>query len=123
MRMLLGGGQPKPTAVFAHNDSMAIGALAAIRAAGLASPADVSLIGYNDAPLVEHLDPPLSTIAFHGESIGRFAGELVIALIEESSGHVASMTFPPELVARASTAPPGGKGRRRRNTSKGGRNG
>jgi LacI family transcriptional regulator, galactose operon repressor len=123
MRMLLGGGQPRPTAVFAHNDSMAIGALAAIRAGGLACPADVSLIGYNDAPLVEHLDPPLSTIAFHGESIGRFAGELVIALIEESSSHVASMTFPPELVARASTAPPGGAGRRRRNTSKGGRNG
>jgi LacI family transcriptional regulator, galactose operon repressor len=121
--MLLGGAQPTPTAVFAHNDSMAIGALAAIRAAGLACPADVSVIGYNDAPLVEHLDPPLSTIAFPGESIGRFAGELVIALIEESSSRVASMTFPPELVARASTAPPAGERRRRRPSSKGARNG
>jgi LacI family transcriptional regulator len=113
MRMLLDREKPPPTAVFAHNDSMAIGALAALRAEGLSCPADVSVIGYNDAPLVEHLDPPLTTVAFPGESIGRFAGELVIALIEEGSRRIASMTFPPELVARASTAPPPGPRRRR----------
>jgi len=94
------------TAVFAHNDAMAIGALAALRAAGLNCPRDVSVLGYNDAPLAGHLDPPLTTVRFPGDKIGRFAAEVVIALIEEPGSVVASMTFPPELVLRASTAPP-----------------
>jgi LacI family transcriptional regulator len=66
----------------------------------------VSLIGYDDAPLVEHLFPPLSTVRLTGERIGRVAGELAIALIEAPEREVASRTFPPELVARESTAPP-----------------
>jgi LacI family transcriptional regulator len=103
---LLATPGPLPTAVFAHNDAMAIGALAALRAAGLKCPGDVSVLGYNDAPLAGHLDPPLSTVRFPSDKIGRFAADVVIALIEEPGSVVASMTFPPELVLRASTAPP-----------------
>jgi len=106
MSLLLAGGKPLPTGVFAHSDSMAIGALDGLRAAGLRCPDDVSILGYNDAPLVDHFDPPLSTIRWPSTEIGRFAAELAIALIEEPNSAVASMTFPPELVPRASTAPP-----------------
>jgi LacI family transcriptional regulator, galactose operon repressor len=106
MELLLARRDPRPTAVFAQSDSMAIGALDALRATGLRCPADMSILGYNDAPLVDHFDPPLSTIRLPSAEIGRFAAELAIALIEEPKTAVASMTFPPELVVRASTAPP-----------------
>jgi LacI family transcriptional regulator len=105
MKNLLETTPSIPTAVFAHSDTMAIGALDALRAHGLRCPADVSILGYNDAPLVDHFDPPLSTIRWPSTEIGRFAAELAIALIEEPNSAVASMTFPPELVPRASTAP------------------
>jgi LacI family transcriptional regulator len=87
---------------------MAIGAIAALRAVGLRCPEDVSVLGYNDAPFVDHLSPPLSTVRFPGDDIGRFAAEITVALVKEPRRMVASMTFPPELVVRASTAPPGG---------------
>lgn len=106
MELVLASGAAPPTAVFAHNDSIAIGAIAALRAAGLRCPEDVSVLGYNDAPLVDHLSPPLSTIRFPGDEIGRFAAEITVALVKEPRRMVASMTFPPELVVRASTAPP-----------------
>jgi LacI family transcriptional regulator len=105
MEMLLAQGSPRPTAIFAHTDAMAIGAIAAVGAASLKCPRDISIVGYNDAPLVDHLDPPLSTIRFPGEQIGRFAADLAITLIEEPTALVASMSFAPELVARSSTAP------------------
>jgi LacI family transcriptional regulator len=95
-----------PTAIFAHNDSMAIGALAVLRARGLECPADISVLGYNDAPLVEHIRPPLSTIRFPGDRIGDTAAEVALSLIEDPERVVGSSTFPPTLVARESTAPP-----------------
>jgi LacI family transcriptional regulator, galactose operon repressor len=107
MSHLLEKANPSPSAVFAHNDSMAIGAVDGLRAAGLRCPEDVSILGYNDAPLVDHFDPPLSTIRWPGADIGRRAAELAIELIEAPGSPVASATFSPELVPRASTAPPG----------------
>lgn len=105
MELLLTRDGPRPTALFAHNDSMAIGALAALRAAGLGCPDDISILGYNDAPLVDHIYPPLSTIRFPSDKIGRFAADIAMALIEDPRSVVGSTTFPPELVVRESTAP------------------
>ena len=105
MAQLLAETERLPTAVFAHSDTMAIGALDALRAAGLRCPDDVSILGYNDAPLVDHFDPPLSTIRWPSVEIGRRAAELAISLIEEPDNAVSSMTFRPELVPRNSTAP------------------
>jgi LacI family transcriptional regulator, galactose operon repressor len=123
MEALLDRPGPRPTAIFAHSDAMAIGAIAAARKMGLSCPRDLSIIGYNDAPLVDHLDPPLTTIRFPGDQIGRFAADLAIALVEEPPPVVASMSFPPELVIRSSTGPPPSRGssarkRPRRATSK-----
>ena len=106
METLLAQPGQLPTAIFAHSDAMAIGAITAARRAGLDCPGDISIIGYNDAPLVDHLDPPLTTIRFPGDQIGRFAADLAIALVEEPPPVVASMSFPPELVVRSSTGPP-----------------
>jgi LacI family transcriptional regulator len=105
--LVLASGQGVPTAFFAHNDSMAIGAVARLRAHGLRCPDDISVLGYNDAPFVEYVDPPLSTIGIPGFQIGEAAAEVALALIEDPAAFVGSQTFPPTIVQRGSTAPPG----------------
>jgi LacI family transcriptional regulator len=106
MKRVLARAGDDVTAVFAHNDVMAIGAIDAIRAAGLRCPHDVSVIGYNDAPLSDHLDPPLSTIRFPSEKIGRYAAEIAVSQIRERHAPAVFVSFPPELVQRRSTAAP-----------------
>jgi LacI family transcriptional regulator, galactose operon repressor len=106
MDRLLAREKPLPTAIFAQNDSMAIGALDAVKAAGLTCPSDISILGFNDVPLVDHFDPPLSTIRFPSTEIGRFAAELAVTLITDPTAEVESVTLPPTLVPRATTAPP-----------------
>jgi len=98
-------GDRLPTAVFAHADVMAIGAIQAIRAVGLDCPGDISVIGYDDAPLVDCVAPPLSTIRLPGEEIGELAGELALRLMEDPQG-ADSISLPSTLVARSSTAAP-----------------
>jgi len=90
-----------PTAVFAHNDLMALGARSAIQAHGLGVPDDISLVGYNDLPMVGRLTPPLTTIRYPSLEVGRAAGDLIMQLLggAESRGH----TLGPELIERAST--------------------
>ena len=104
--LVLGLREETPTAIFAHNDSMAVGALATLRAHGLRCPHDISVLGYNDAPFVEHLDPPLSTIGLPGFQIGEAAAEVALSLIDDPAAVVGSQTFPPTVVRRGSTAPP-----------------
>jgi LacI family transcriptional regulator len=104
-RLLSRPGRP-PTAVFAHNDLIAIGAMEALAAVGLRCPADVSIIGYNNNPLVEHLDPPLSTIAMPAAEVGKAAAETALALVKGERGDPGTINLTPTLVARASTAPP-----------------
>jgi LacI family transcriptional regulator len=104
--LILGRDGETPTAIFAHNDSMAIGALAALRARGINCPQDISVLGYNDAPLDEHLHPPLSTIGFPGDRIGESAAGIALSLIKDPNSVIGSVNFPPTVVQRESTAPP-----------------
>jgi LacI family transcriptional regulator len=107
MRLLLRSAAEPPTGVFAHNDLMAIGAIEALAERGLACPGDVSIIGYNDIPLTEHLDPPLSTIRMPVADVGRVAAETALALVDDRPTRAAvAITLQPTLVARGSTAPP-----------------
>ena len=69
------------TAVFAHNDAMAMGAVRALRDAGLDCPGDISVVGYNDVPMADCLDPPLTTIRLDGDEVGRQAAEAVLTAI------------------------------------------
>ena len=53
----------RPTAILAYNDLVAIGALHAIRTAGLTIPEDISVVGFDNIPLTSHTNPPLTTVA------------------------------------------------------------
>jgi LacI family transcriptional regulator len=91
-----------PTAVFAHNDLMAVGAIAALRDAGLRVPEDISVAGYNDMVLTGHLDPPLTTVRFPGRDVGRHAADVALRLVAGEQD-VAGIQLAPTLVARSST--------------------
>lgn len=108
MRLLLAGEGEMPTGVFAHNDLMAIGAIDVLRQQGLNCPRDISVIGYNDAPLVDHLDPPLTTIRIPGYELGRLAAERAVAMIDQPTFRPSPLSLEPELVERGSTAAPAG---------------
>lgn len=94
-----------PTAIFAQNDSMAIGALGVLLEHGIECPDDVSVVGYNDVPLTAHLNPPLTTIRLPGYELGRLAAELVIRPTESTDGVTGKVQLAPELVVRGSTGP------------------
>jgi LacI family transcriptional regulator len=96
----------RATAVFAHNDAMAMGAVRALRDAGLGCPGDVSVVGYNDVPMADCFDPPLTTIRLNGHEVGRQAGEAVLAAIRGLPLPGGDRPEPAELVVRASATPP-----------------
>lgn len=100
---LLGREKEPPTAIFAHNDLMAMGTLAALREAGLRVPDDVSLIGYNDLPMMDLVTPALTTIRYPSREIGLAAGELVIEIL--AGEEVKNVCLQPALVVRDSTRP------------------
>jgi LacI family transcriptional regulator len=92
------------TGVFAHNDLLAIGAIAAIRQAGLSCPGDVSVVGYGATPLTEYLDPSLTTVLFPTIQMGRSAAETVLSVLRGDEP-AAAVALRPRLIIRASTAP------------------
>ena len=96
-----------PTAFFAHNDAMAIGAIDALRKAGLRCPEDVSVVGYNDAPLSDHVRPPLTTVRYPSDEVGRFAAAMTLSHIADPERPGEHVSFPAELVVRGSTGPRG----------------
>lgn len=104
----------RPTAVFASNDLLAAGALTTLKARGLAVPGDVSLVGYNDMPLVDLLDPALTTVRIDQYEMGRRAGMMMLALLAEGPMNGSSDTarmlpdeiIEPELIIRSSSAAP-----------------
>ncbi|MFV0137384.1 LacI family DNA-binding transcriptional regulator [Streptomyces sp. HMX87] len=97
---------PGLDAVFAASDTMAAGALKALRAAGRRVPDDVAVIGFDDFHLAQHTDPPLTTVRQPLEEVGRTMVRLLLEEIEEETGdsavawrHVILRT---ELVLRGS---------------------
>ena len=91
------------TAVVCGSDLMAFGVIRAVRQRGLSVPGDVSVVGFDDSPLIAFADPPLTTIRQPVEAMGAAA---VDALLEEINGnamHRAEFVFQPELVVRGST--------------------
>ena len=71
-----------PTALFAGNDTLAIGAMRAVREAGFSIPDDFAVVGYDDIPAAAFENPPLTTIASHPFEQGKLVGEAAIALVE-----------------------------------------
>ncbi len=95
------------TALFAFNDVTAIGAVLALRAAGLRIPADISVLGFDDIFAAATHNPPLTTIRQPLRAMGQAAAATLLGLIRGSLAHPhpAALTVHPELVLRDSTAP------------------
>jgi LacI family transcriptional regulator len=96
-----------PTAFFVANNEMMAGALSALRERGLRIPEEVSLISFDDVRWARYVQPPLTVIAQPTEQIGTLAAGL---LFERLSGRQEAIHYllKPELVRRASCAPPVG---------------
>jgi LacI family transcriptional regulator len=102
MKMLLERASP-PLSVFAVNDLMAMGAMIAIREAGLHIPQDVAMVAFDDIPAAKLTNPPLTTVNQHQENMGRMAAKM---LFERVSGNTAVggriVEAPFELIIRES---------------------
>jgi LacI family transcriptional regulator len=102
---VLAAMEPRPTAVFAANDAMAIGCLGALRERGLRVPEDVSLVGFDDIPIARYLTPALTTVQVPITELGRRALACVLRGLEQGSGGPASHdVIAPTLAIRASAA-------------------
>lgn len=101
MRSLLAAGD-RITALVAGNDTIAIGAMAAIREAGLRVPEDVAVIGHDDIPVARYTLPPLSTVRVPAEEIGRQCGDLVIRMAHGERVEPQTVTLRPEVIVRES---------------------
>jgi LacI family transcriptional regulator, galactose operon repressor len=96
-------GTPVPTAIFAANDSMAIGALSALREAKRRVPDDVAVAGFDDIPLARFLDPPLSSVHVDISALGERATLRLLEAVREKAAHAhRTETFPTMLVLRRS---------------------
>jgi LacI family transcriptional regulator len=91
------------TALVTGNDRMALGAIRALREAGLRVPDDVSVVGYDDISEAAFFDPPLTTVRQDFDVLGRESIEYLVALIEETHIAVQQRVLYPELVIRQST--------------------
>src|SRR5687768_8158614 len=78
---------PRPTAVFAANDSMAIGALSALRESGVQVPEEVAVAGFDDIPLARYMDPPLSSVRVPICDLGARAVEILLHGITHKNDH------------------------------------
>jgi DNA-binding LacI/PurR family transcriptional regulator len=96
----------RPTGVYVSNLNQAIGALACVRRTGLRVPDDLSLVTYDDDPLAEFLEVPLTSIKMPLGELGAAAIVALAAQIDGQGARDVEVTTPPELVLRASTAPP-----------------
>jgi LacI family transcriptional regulator len=93
----------RPDAVFCYNDMTAIGAIAAVLAAGLRVPEDIAIIGCGNMPYNDYLNVPLSSIDHGTAELGRIAGELALDLTSNPEQAPKNILVPPTLVVRAST--------------------
>lgn len=95
--------KPRPTAVFAHNDALAIAMMETLRAAGLRCPEDIAIAGYNNTHLSRVLATPLTTIDYPVAEVSRHAGETARQLITDRNHAWTSRLFAPKLIVRDST--------------------
>lgn len=94
---------PRPTAVFAANDLMALGALMALREAGLAVPTDMAVMGFDDIPTAKLVNPPLTTVTQYQEQLGRRAAEMLFERLNGTAPETGRCEeMPYDLVKRES---------------------
>ncbi|HEX2905765.1 MAG TPA: GntR family transcriptional regulator [Phototrophicaceae bacterium] len=101
--------QPRPTAIFALNDYVAILAARAMKLLNLQVPCDVSIVGFDDTELASQLEIPLTTVAQDSFAIGNGAARRLINRLEGYNGPVEREIIPTQLRIRSSTAVPSKK--------------
>ncbi|THA68087.1 LacI family transcriptional regulator [Streptomyces sp. A0958] len=88
--------------VFAHNDITAAGVLRALRAAGRTVPGDISVVGFDDIPMAEHTEPPLTTVRQPTRQMGETAARMLLSHLGGTPVPDAPVVLPTELVVRHS---------------------
>lgn len=106
IRRLLAETAPQPTAVFAANDLMALGAIEAVEQDGLRVPEDLSIVGCDDIPNLHLHRVPLTSVALPSIEMGRLAAEKVIGVLEGNDRLPAQIILEPELKIRGSAKAP-----------------
>ena len=91
-----------PTAFFADNDIIAFGAMKAMKEKGINIPDDISIIGFDDLPYCEIIDPPLTTIKVYKHSLGRLAVDRLLARMQDEAEEVIRIEVATRLVHRSS---------------------
>jgi DNA-binding LacI/PurR family transcriptional regulator len=97
---------PEVTAIFVANDQMALGVLRAMHEAGRRVPHEVSIVGFDDIPESAFFTPPLTTVRQDFLEMGERSFQLLLRAIEHGDLDEAHERIAPELILRASTAPP-----------------
>jgi DNA-binding LacI/PurR family transcriptional regulator len=110
--LVLLSARPRPTAVLAMSDHLALGVVEAAHQLGLRVPGDVSVVGFDDIPGAAAADPPLTTMRQPLAGKGEVAGELLLESLAGAAREPQVRILPTELVTRGSTAAPPGAARR-----------
>ena len=97
---------PRPTAIFASNDMMALGALLAVRESGLRCPEDVSIMGFDDMDLCETTNPSPSSVSQSGYQLGSAAAQLLLDRRQGDTSPAKNIVLKTALKLRDSVAPP-----------------
>jgi LacI family transcriptional regulator len=105
MRQLLERA-PAPTAVFASNDRLAIGAMRAVVERGLHIPDDISIVGVDNIELAPYQCPPLTTVRQSLTDVATLATKILLALVKGDEPERTRVVFEPQLMVRESTAAP-----------------
>ncbi|MET7494536.1 LacI family DNA-binding transcriptional regulator [Streptomyces sp900116325] len=88
--------------VFAQNDISAAGVLRALRAAGRSVPDDIAVVGFDDIPMAEHTEPPLTTVRQPTRQMGETAARLLLSHLGGTATPDGPVVLPTELVVRLS---------------------
>lgn len=93
---------PLPTAIFAANDHMAVGAIYALKERGYRVPEDVAVVGFDDGDLAPHIDPPLTSVFVPRREMGKVAARRLLELIRGEEPWARVIVLATELVRRRS---------------------
>ena len=97
--------RPRPTAIVAANDLIALGVIEAGEEYGLGCPADFSVVGFNDMPFADRFRPSLTTVRIPEYEIGLRAAGVLLGRIEQPDRSPETILVAPELIVRESTIP------------------
>lgn len=96
---------PRPTAMVAINDLLAMGALRALGEKGLAVPQDISLAGFDDIDMAAYLNPPLTTVQYDADAVGRAAVRMILQRLQAPEQPARIVYIPTHFLIRGSTGP------------------